>query len=232
MQNASATTLASTLPGNHLVQEITPDSTDPQTQRLLCQKFQPGSLNYRGLVLKYHNIIDTQTGKKLGTALPNVPTHPVTIHTPYIVERLTGLCLQLGFLTLETLDNSIRSGGFYEQQHPEQEQPFTPSPELEETLHTLLKLEAITNLEQRVHSLAALSDEEWKRYIILHKARNLVLVELLGELPGLISDTLMRTWFVVTLNARLPAWVVEAGERRSQGFLYSQLKNPKRFNQT
>lgn len=224
MQNAAATTLANTLPGNHLVQEITPDSTNPQTQRLLCQKFQPGSLNYRGLVLKYHNIIDPQTGKKLGTALPNVPTRLITMQTPNIVERLTGLCLQLGFLTFESLDLSIRKGGFYEQQPPEQEQPFTPSPELEETLHTLLRLEAITDPEERMHSLVALSDEQWKRYIILHKARNLVLVELLGKLPGLISDSIMRTWFMVTLSARLPAWVVEAGERRSQGFLYTQLK--------
>ena len=232
MQNATATILASTLPGKHLVQEITPDSTDPQTQRLLCQKFQPGSLNYRGLVLKYHDILDTQTGKKLGITLPNVPTRPVTMQTPNIVERLTGLCLQLEFLTLETLDLSIRKGGFYEQHPPEQEQPFTPSPELEETLHTLLTLEAITDPKERVHSLIALSDEQWKRYVILHKARNLVLVELLGKLPGLISDATMRTWFVVTLSARLPAWVVEATERRSQAFLYIQLKNPERFNQT
>jgi hypothetical protein len=214
--------LASPLEGRHLVQEIKPDTNNIQAKRLLVQEYLPGSFNYRGLVLKYHKVVDPETGKNLGATLPELPTRPVTIQTSNVVERLTGLCFQLDFLTLEMLDSIIRSGGFYTLPI-EPAQPFTPSPELVESLHLLLRLETSTILEQRIRELASLEEEVWKRYIILHKARNKAMVELLGKLPGLISDAVMRTWFIVTLNARMPTWVAEAQERRSQTFLYSQL---------
>ncbi len=215
--------LASPLEGRHLVQEIMPDTNNVQAKRLLVQEYVPGSFNYRGLVLKYHKVVDPETGKNLGATLPELPTRPVTIQTSNVVERLTGLCFQLDFLTLEMLDNIIRTGGFYPVTPPGQAEPFTPSPELVESLHLLLRLETITIHEQRIQEVASLEEEVWKRYIILHKARNKAMVELLGKLPGLISDAVMRTWFMVTLNARMPKWVAEAQERRSQSFLYSQL---------
>jgi len=215
-------TLTSTVPGRNLVQEITPDANSVQAQRLLGQRFLAGSCNYRGLVLKYHTTVDTETGKKLCGHLPDVPTRPVSMQTANIVERLTGLCLQLGLLTLETLDNSIRSGGFYEHA-PAHGQPFTPLPELQASLDLLLTLEAIPEHERRIRALVALNQEDWKRYLILHKARNKVLVKLLGDLPGLIPDSTMRTWFMVMLNDRMPTWVTDAGGRRSKSFLFTQL---------
>lgn len=212
-------TLTSTVPGRNLVQEITPATNNVQAQRLLGQRFSAGSCNYRGLLLKYHTTLDTETGKKLCGQLPDVPTRPVSMQTANIIERLTGLCLQLDLITLETLDNSIRSGGFYEHTPA----PFTPSPELQASLDLLLSLEAIPEHQRRIQALVALNDEDWKRYLILHKARNKVLVKLLGDLPGLIPDSTMRTWFMVMLNDRMPTWVTDAGGRRSHCFLFSQL---------
>lgn len=215
--------LASPLEGRHLVQEIKPDTTNPKVRHLLVQELLPGSFNYRGLVLKYHRVVDPETGKNLGATLPEgLPTRPVTMQTANVVERLTGLCIQQGYLTLERLDRIIRSGGFYHQPI-EQVQPFIPSPELEESLSLLLQMETIADHKERVRQLASLNDEHWKRYAILHKARNKALVELLGTLPGLLSDASMRTWFIVTLNTRMQQWMVEAQAHRSQSFLYSHL---------
>ncbi|HEX2912258.1 MAG TPA: hypothetical protein VH186_15730 [Chloroflexia bacterium] len=216
-------------------------TNNKEIRKLLESGFTPASSCYRGLVMKYHTYVDRETGEPLAPRLPEgLPTRPLTLYTPNLIERLTGLLLQLGFLTLKDFDAVIRSSNFFysnqsnsnykeeegqahsqageqalaEAKATEPEREFKPAPELEEAIACLLEIEAL-DVEDRQPALLALDELQWARFLAVHRARNRLLLRLLFDQPGLIGDPSIRTWYVIRLQSTLPSYVVQAQWERN-----------------
>lgn len=143
------------LEGNSPIVEIIhqADSESTGSVTALGSSFSPGLCYYRGLFFKYHRLVVNpdlepaileqyqQTISKTtlkARLLANAPASPLSTRTSDVLERLTGLLLQVGLLTLQHLHEIIVAGSFY---------PPAAAPVVAAPTSPSLPLEAVTGAE-------------------------------------------------------------------------------------